>query len=164
MIFQNGKELRVGFTASAFDLLHAGHISMLHEAKQQCDYLICGLQNDPTADRPSKNRPVQSVVERQIQLKACKYVDEIWVYNTEKELEDLLLTLPIDVRILGVEYQDTDFTGKSICEHRKIDLYYNKRDHSFSSSDLRRRVFAAETAKSVATEPEEVDYMPDNIV
>ena len=162
MIIQNSRELRVGFTASAFDLLHAGHISMLHEAKQQCDYLICGLQNNPHADRPSKNEPVQSIVERQIQLKACRYVDEIWVYNTEKELEDLLLILPIDVRILGIEYKDRDFTGKAICEHRKIDLYFNSRDHSFSSSDLRRRVYQAEAFKQ--TEQLHIDLQPDNVV
>ena len=141
----NGK--RIGFTCSAFDLLHAGHVTMLQEAKSQCDYLIVGLQNDPSADRPQKNRPVQSIVERQIQLDGSKYVDEIWVYNTEKDLEDLLLTLPIDVRILGVEYEGKEFTGREICHKRNIELYFNGRDHSFSSSGLRRRVFEAESEK-----------------
>lgn len=131
----------IGFTASTFDLLHAGHITMLEEAKHQCDYLIVGLQNDPTIDRPdSKNPPVQSIVERQIQLSAVKYVDEVVVYNTEKDLEDLLLTLPINVRILGEEYKNTDFTGKQICKDRNIKCYFNKRDHSFSSTSLRKRV------------------------
>src|SRR6056300_773006 len=117
---------RIGFTCSTFDLLHAGHITMLEEAKRQCDYLIVGLQSDPTIDRPdTKNKPVQTLIERQIQLSAVKYVDEVIVYNTEQDLEDLLLTLPIAVRILGEEYRDTDFTGKQICEKRNIDLYFN---------------------------------------
>lgn len=139
--------MRVGFTCSTFDLLHAGHVAMLQEAKTQCDYLIVGLQNDPTLDRPNKNRPVQSIVERQMQLKGSRYVDEIWVYNTEKDLEDLLLMLPINVRILGVEYEEKEFTGREICHKRGIDLYFNGRDHSFSSSSLRRRVFEAESSK-----------------
>lgn len=139
--------MRVGFTCSTFDLLHAGHVAMLQEAKTRCDYLIVGLQNDPTLDRPNKNRPVQSIVERQMQLKGSRYVDEVWVYNTEKDLEDLLLMLPINVRILGVEYEGKEFTGREICHKRGIDLYFNGRDHSFSSSNLRRRVFEAESQK-----------------
>jgi glycerol-3-phosphate cytidylyltransferase len=139
---------RVGFTASTFDLLHAGHVAMLREARDRCDYLICGLQNDPTLDRPNKNRPVQSIVERQLQLIGCKYVNEVWVYNTEKDLEDLLLTLPIDVRILGVEYEGKEFTGREICHKRNIELFFNGRDHSFSSSELRQRVAAAESEKN----------------
>lgn len=131
----------IGFTCSTFDLLHAGHITMLEEARRQCEFLIVGLQNDPTADRPeSKNAPIQSLVERQIQLSAVKYVDEIIVYNTEQDLCDLLLTLPINIRILGVEYEHTEFTGKEICKNRGIDCYFNKRDHSFSSTSLRKRV------------------------
>jgi glycerol-3-phosphate cytidylyltransferase len=137
--------MKVGFTCSAFDLLHAGHVAMLQEAKSCCDYLIVGLQNDPTLDRPSKNKPVQSIVERQMQLKGSRYVDEVWVYNTEKDLEDLLLTLPINVRILGVEYENKEFTGREICHKRGIELYFNSRDHSFSSSSLRQRVFEAES-------------------
>jgi glycerol-3-phosphate cytidylyltransferase len=143
-----GKPARVGFTCSAFDLCHAGHISMLEEAKSQCEWLIVGLQNDPTADRPSKNRPVQSIVERFIQISALKFVDEVIPYNTEKDLEDLLLMLPIDVRILGDEYKDKNFTGKDICVRRGIDLYFNRREHSFSTTDLRRRVATAEYKQS----------------
>lgn len=144
--------MKVGFTCSTFDLLHAGHVAMLQEAKTQCDYLIVGLQNDPTLDRPGKNKPVQSIVERQMQLRGSKYVDEIWIYNTEKDLEDLLLTLPLNVRVLGVEYEGREFTGREICHKRNIDLYFNKRDHSFSSSSLRRRVYEAEVIKEWTNE------------
>ena len=152
MIFNKVQELksqglRIGFTASQFDMLHAGHIAMLSEAKNHCDYLIAGLQNNASWDRPEKNAPIQSIVERQIQLAATRYVDEIVVYNTEKDLEDILLTLPIDVRILGVEYQDKEFTGRDICNKRNIKLIYNTRDHSFSSSSLRKRVAEAERQK-----------------
>ena len=134
---------KVGFTCSTFDLLHAGHITMLKEAKNQCDYLICGLQTDPTIDRPSsKNKPIQSLVERYIQLEAVKYVDKIVVYQTERDLEDLLLTLDIDVRIVGDEYRNVNFTGKEICEQRGIELYFNKREHSFSTTELRERIHA----------------------
>ena len=132
--------MRVGFTASAFDLLHAGHVQMLREAKDQCDYLICGLQTDPSFDRKEKNKPIQTVVERYTQLKALSYVDEIIPYNTEEDLKDLLTLYTIDVRILGVEYKTQEFTGKDICQKRGIDLYFNKRDHRFSTSDLRKRV------------------------
>lgn len=132
--------MKVGFVCSAFDLLHAGHVHMLREAKEHCDYLICGLQTDPTIDRPEKNRPVQSVVERYTQLAAVRYVDEIIPYVTEADLEDILEMYHIDVRILGEEYREKDFTGKDICKKRGIQLYFNKRDHRFSSSDLRRRV------------------------
>ena len=135
----------IGFTCSTFDLLHAGHITMLEEAKRECDFLVVGLQNDPTLDRPEKNGPVQSIVERQIQLAAVKYVDEIVIYNTEQDLIDLLLTLPIDVRVLGKEYQDKDFTGKDIAEERGSKIVYNGRDHSFSSSSLRKRVVWADS-------------------
>jgi glycerol-3-phosphate cytidylyltransferase len=150
MIFNKVQELkaqglRIGFTASQFDMLHAGHVAMLSEAKNHCDYLIAGLQNNASWDRPEKNAPIQSIVERQIQLAATRYVDEIVVYNTEKDLEDILLTLPIDVRILGIEYQDKDFTGKDICNKRNIKLIFNSRDHSFSSSSLRKRVVEAES-------------------
>tara|TARA_A100001011_G_scaffold48660_1_gene46349 strand:- start:3262 stop:3672 length:411 start_codon:yes stop_codon:yes gene_type:complete len=130
----------IGFTASTFDLLHAGHIIMLREAKDHCDHLIVGLQVDPSIDRPEKNKPVQTVVERYTQLQAVKYVDEIIPYSTEQDLEDILNLLPIDIRILGVEYREKDFTGRDICKNRGIQLYFNKRDHRFSSSDLRRRI------------------------
>lgn len=132
--------MRIGITFSAFDLLHAGHIKMLEEAKRQCDYLICGLQTDPTIDRPDKNRPVQSVVERYIQLKGCRFVDEIIPYATEQDLEDVLRSFKIDVRILGDEYRDKNFTGRSYCEEKDIELYFNTRDHRFSSSGLRKEV------------------------
>jgi glycerol-3-phosphate cytidylyltransferase len=139
---------RIGFTCSTFDLLHAGHITMLEEAKHHCDYLIVGLQNDPTLDRPEKNAPIQSIVERQIQLAAVKYVDEIVIYNTEQDLLDLLLTLPIDVRVLGDEYKSKDFTGKDIAKKRGSKIVYNGRDHSFSSTSLRKRVYEIEDNKN----------------
>jgi len=132
--------MKVGFTCSAFDLLHAGHIQMLREAKEQCDYLICGLQINPALDRKEKNAPIQTVVERYTQLKAVSYVDQIIPYLTEDDLCDILAMYHIDVRILGDEYKEKDFTGKDICKKRGIQLYFNKRDHRFSSSDLRKRV------------------------
>ena len=132
--------MKIGITFSAFDLLHAGHIKMLEEAKRQCDYLICALQTDPTIDRPEKNRPSQSVVERYIQLKGCRHVDEIVPYATEQDLEDILRSFKIDVRIIGDEYREKDFTGRSYCEQKGIELYFNVRDHRFSSSSLRREV------------------------
>jgi glycerol-3-phosphate cytidylyltransferase len=132
--------MKIGFTCSTFDLLHAGHVQMLREAKEQCDYLICGLQVDPSIDRKEKNSPVQSLVERYSQLHACRYVDEIIPYQTEKDLEDILEMYHIDIRILGDEYREKDFTGKDICQERDIDLYFNKRDHRFSTTDLRNRV------------------------
>ena len=132
--------MKIGFTCSTFDLLHAGHIQMLRDAKEQCDYLICGLQIDPSLDRPEKNSPVQTIVERHTQLSAIKYVDEIIPYQTETDLEDILNMLHIDVRILGEEYKDGKFTGRAICAKRGIELFFNKREHRFSSSDLRNRV------------------------
>jgi len=157
MIFNHVKRLksegkRIGITFSTFDMLHAGHIAMLSEAKNHCDYLICGLQTDPTIDRPdTKNRPVQSIVERQIQLAACRYVDEVVVYQTEQDLVDLLLILPVDVRILGVEYEGQHFSGRDECLKREIEIVFNGRDHSFSSSSLRKRVVAAEVEKGLRT-------------
>ena len=130
----------VGLTCSTFDLLHAGHVQMLREAKEHCEYLICGLQIDPSIDRPKKNSPIQTVVERYTQLKAVSYVDEIIPYATEEDLKDILQMYHIDIRILGDEYREKDFTGKDICKRRDIALYFNKRDHRFSSSDLRKRV------------------------
>jgi len=129
--------MKTGFTCSCFDLFHAGHIMMLKEAKSKCDYLIVGLQTDPTIDRPEKNRPIQSVVERFIQLDSCKYVDEVVVYATEKDLLDILYTYPINIRVVGEEYKDKEFTGKNL-EH--IEMYYNSRKHSFSTTELRKRV------------------------
>jgi glycerol-3-phosphate cytidylyltransferase len=153
VIFQKIKKLKedglkIGITFSTFDLLHAGHIAMLAEAKNHCDYLIAAIQTDPTIDRPeSKNPPVQSIVERQITVSSTRYVDEIVVYQTEDDLCDILLTLPIDVRILGVEYENQNFTGRDICVDRGIEIIFNSRDHSFSSSSLRRRVAEAEMRK-----------------
>ena len=153
MIFNKIKQLKeqgkkIGITFSTFDLLHAGHIAMLAEAKNHCDYLICGLQTDPTIDRPdTKNKPVQSIVERQIQLAACSFVDEVVVYSTEQDLIDVLLILPVDVRILGVEYQSSDFTGRKEGVEKGIEHVFNSRDHSFSSSSLRKRVAEAQKDK-----------------
>ena len=135
-----GLKMKVGITFSTFDLLHAGHIQMLREARDHCDYLICGLQMDPTQDRPDKNSPVQTIVERYSQLRGVKYVDEIIPYGSEADVEDILTMYQLHVRILGEEYRDKEFTGKDICRRRDIDLYFNKRDHRFSSSDLRKRV------------------------
>ncbi len=142
-----GKRKTVGITFSCFDLLHAGHVQMLEEAKSQCDYLMVGLQTDPTIDRPEKNKPTQSIVERYTQLRSCKFVDEIIPYDTEKDLEDILKLYKIDVRILGVEYRDKDFTGKQYCEDNGITLYYNDRDHRFSSTNLRKEVHRSEDSK-----------------
>jgi glycerol-3-phosphate cytidylyltransferase len=140
-------------------MLHAGDSAMLSEAKHHCDSLICGLQTDPTIDRPgTKNRPVQSIVERQIQLAACRYVDEVVVYQTEHDLVDLLLILPVDVRILGIEYADKDYSGRQECYQRGIEIVFNERDHSFSSSSLRKRVAQAENMRLLKDEPEEKDF------
>ena len=131
---------KIGITCSCFDLLHAGHIKMLEEAKLQCDYLIAALQTDPTIDRPDKNKPVQSLVERYIQLSGCKWVDEIVPYQTEKDLEDIFKSFKLDIRIIGKEYQDRDYTAKDICQARGIEIYYNSREHGFASSELRNRL------------------------
>ena len=136
--------LDVGFTCSCFDLFHAGHVLMLQEARSQCDYLIVGLQTDPTIDRPEKNKPIQSIFERYVQLKACKYVDEIVVYESERDLLNILKSYNIHVRILGREYQDKDFTGRHL---DNIELYFNSRDHSFSTTELRNRIREAEDQK-----------------
>lgn len=132
--------MKIGFTASSFDLLHSGHISMLREAKTQCDYLICGLQVNPQIDRPEKNEPIQTLVERYTQLKSVKYVDEIIPYVSENDIIDILQMYPINIRIIGEEYRDKEFTGKNICEQLGIDIYFNKRNHRFSSSELRNRI------------------------
>lgn len=135
---------RIGFTCSTFDLFHAGHVLMLEEAKKQCDFLIVGLQTDPTIDRPdTKNKPVQGVFERWAQLKACRFIDQIIPYESESELLDLLQSFPIDVRIIGKEYKDKPFTGSHLC----MEYYYNERRHSFSTTELRQRVVEAETKK-----------------
>lgn len=136
--------MKVGITFSTFDLFHAGHVKMLEEAKLQCDYLIVGLQLDPSIDRPLKNRPSQSIIERYIQLKGSKHVDEIVPYVTEQDLEDILRSFKLNVRIIGDEYKDKNFTGKDFCKEKGIDIYYNSRDHRFSSSGLRKQVKSAE--------------------
>ena len=133
----------VGFTASAFDLFHSGHVAMLKEASSNCDYMIVGLQTDPTLDRPNKNQPIQSVFERYVQLEGCKYIDQIVPYATEKEIEDILLTYKIDKRFIGEEYKTKEFTGKQLCVDNDIELYYNKRQHSFSTTNLRTRIVEA---------------------
>ena len=138
----------IGLTASTFDLLHAGHIAMLREAKTQCDHLICALQVDPSIDRSEKNPPVQTLVERWTQLDGVKYVDEIIPSPSEKDLEDILQMYNLDVRIIGEEYKHGKFTGRAICASRGIEIYYNKRDHRFSTSDLRLRVQQAQILES----------------
>lgn len=140
--------MKVGFTCSTFDLLHAGHVSMLREAKKQCDYLIVGLQVDPNKDRPEKNKPIQTLVERYVQVSGVKYVDEIVCYETEDDLKDILEMFDIDIKIMGEEYRNKDFTGKDICKKRGIQLYFNKRDHRFSSSSLRKKIYEAEVDKN----------------
>ena len=137
--------MKVGFTCSCFDLFHAGHVMMLKEAKTQCDWLVVGLQTDPTLDRAGKNKPIQSVLERFIQLEACKYVDEIIPYSTEKELMDILTSYPIDVRIIGEEYRDKKFTGYNL----SMAVYFNSRQHSFSTTELRQRVLTSNTKTQI---------------
>ncbi len=135
----------IGITCSAFDLFHAGHVKMLEEARKHCDYLIAALQTNPTIDRPEKNKPVQSVVERYIQLDACKWVDLIVPYETEKDLEDIFSSFNIDVRIIGEEYKNKEFTARGICERRGIKIAFNTRDHGFSSTELRKRIHNEES-------------------
>lgn len=137
--------MKIGFTCSTFDLFHAGHVTMLEEAKRHCDYLIVGLQTDPTIDRPTKNKPVQTVYERWVQLNACKFIDRIIPYTTEAELVDILNSQPINIRFIGEEYRDLEFTGKNL----PIEIHYNSRQHSFSSSELRQRVWIAENNKHI---------------
>ena len=143
--------MKKGITFGAFDLFHAGHVLMFEEAKTVCDHLIVGIQTDPSIDRKSKNPPVQSIVERQIQVSGCKYVDEVIPYNFEKDLHDILLGYPIDVRIIGADYRDVDFSGKDICLTKGIEIYYNERSHNFSSTELRQRIQQAENDKQIKT-------------
>ncbi|MEK9912913.1 MAG: adenylyltransferase/cytidyltransferase family protein [Flavobacteriaceae bacterium] len=139
--------MKIGITFSTFDLFHAGHVKMLEEAKRQCNYLIVGLQLDPSIDRSDKNTPSQTIIERYIQLKGSKHVDEIVPYVTEQDLEDILRSFKIDIRIIGEEYIGKEFTGKSYCKQKGIEIYYNKRDHRFSSSGLRKHVKKVESRK-----------------
>ncbi len=140
--------MKIGFNCSSCDLFHAGHVTMMKMEKQLCDYLIVALQVDPTIDRPGvKNKPVQSVYERYVQLQGCKYVDEILVYETEADLLNLLQTQNIDVRFLSEEYKDRDFTGKQYCIDNGIELYFHLRRHQYSSTELRNRVYTLEKKK-----------------
>lgn len=134
------KNKKIGITFSTFDLLHAGHIKMLEEAKSQCDYLIVGLQLDPSLDRPEKNTPSQSIIERYIQLKGCKYIDEIVPYVSEQDLKDILSSFKLDIRIIGEEYKEKPFTGREYCEKKGIEIFYNRRDHRFSSTELKKQI------------------------
>jgi glycerol-3-phosphate cytidylyltransferase len=131
---------KIGFTCGAFDLFHAGHNVMLKECKEWCDYLIIGLHTDPTIDRPEKNKPIQTVYERYIQLKGCKYVDEIIPYETEKDLENILAIENIHIRFIGQEYSGLRLTGEDICELKGIIFHFNERMHNYSSSELRERL------------------------
>jgi glycerol-3-phosphate cytidylyltransferase len=139
--------MKVGITFSTFDLFHAGHVKMLEEAKRQCDYLIVGLQLDPSIDRVEKNSPSQSIIERYIQLKGSKHVDEIVPYVSEQDLEDILRSFKLDVRIIGDEYKEKNYTGRDYCKEKGIKIYYNSRDHRFSSSGLRKQVKSVEQKK-----------------
>ncbi len=152
---------RIGITCGAFDLLHAGHIAMLAEAKGNCDYLIVAIQSDPSLDRSAKNHPVQSLFERQLQISACRYVDDVVCYQTEAELEDIFLTLPINVRVIGDDYRDKDFTAKEICIDRGIDIIYNSRAHSFSTSSLRKRVYQYDYDQQVREQEQRVKDIAD---
>ncbi len=132
--------MNTGITFSSFDLFHSGHVAMLKEARQNCDFLIVGVQTDPTIDRPEKNQPIQSVFERYVQLEGCKYVDQIIPYATEQDFIDILLTYQICTRFIGEEYRTKEYTGKQLCIDNGIEIYYNKRQHSFSTSELRKRI------------------------
>lgn len=140
--------MKTGITFSTFDLFHAGHVKMLEEAKSKCDYLIVGLQLDPSIDRPNKNKPTQSIIERYVQLRGCKYVDEIIPYITEEDLVDVLSSFKIDLRVIGEEYKNKEFTGKEYCKKKGIEVYYNKREHRFSSTALRKKVSEIENEKN----------------
>jgi glycerol-3-phosphate cytidylyltransferase len=140
--------MKIGFNCSSFDLFHAGHVTMLKMEKEMCDYLKVALQVDPTIDRPGvKNKPVQSVYERHVQLQACKYVDEILVYETEEDLLNLIQTQTIHIRFLSEEYVDRDFTGKQYCIDHDIELFYHLRKHKYSSTEIRNRVYDLEKKK-----------------
>ena len=147
--------MKVGFNCSSFDLFHAGHVTMLKMEKQLCDYLIVALQVDPTIDRPGiKNKPTQSVYERYVQVQGCKYVDEILVYETEADLLNMIKTQSIDIRFLSEEYKDRDFTGKQYCIDNDIKLHFHKREHQYSSTELRNRVYELEKVKRETKEKE----------
>ena len=141
--------MKIGFNCSSFDLLHAGHITMMKMETRLCDYLLVALQVDPTVDRPGiKNKPIQSVYERYVQLQACKYVDEILVYETEYDLLQLIKTQTMHIRFLSEEYMNRDFTGKQYFIDNGIELHYHKRQHNYSSSELRSRTAKLENMKN----------------
>jgi glycerol-3-phosphate cytidylyltransferase len=137
--------MTIGFTCGSFDLLHAGHVVMLEEASSKCDYLIVGLQTDPTLDRSDKNKPIQSIYERYVQLNGLKWVDEVIPYDRETCLMDILNTKQIDIRFVGEEYKDKMFTGS----HLPIKIYYTNRQHTFSSTELRGRVTKGEIREKI---------------
>jgi glycerol-3-phosphate cytidylyltransferase len=156
--------MKIGFNCSSFDLLHAGHVTMLRMEKDLCDYLKVALQVDPTIDRPGiKNKPVQSIYERYVQLQACKYVDEILVYSTEFDLLQLLMTQTIHVRFLSEKYENRDFTGKQYCIDNDIKLHYHKRRHIYSSSELRERTAKLESVKNELVIQAPLQYSPELI-
>ena len=134
---------KIGFTCGSFDLLHAGHILMLEEAKRQCDHLIVGLQSDPSIDRPDKNKPIQSVEERKIVLRGIKWVDEVRVYDTEEDLYEMLILISPEVRVLGADWEGKEYTGHEL----GMNVYFNSRGHSWSTRELRKRVYNAERSK-----------------
>ncbi len=163
--------MKIGFNCSSFDLLHAGHVTMLRMERELCDYLKVALQVDPTIDRPgAKNKPVQSIYERHVQLQACKYVDEILIYSTEYDLLQLLMTQTMHVRFLSEEYEKRDFTGKQYCIDNGIELHYHKRRHAYSSSELRQRTANLENIKNELTVITPPQYspalikMPSNVI
>jgi glycerol-3-phosphate cytidylyltransferase len=129
-----------GITFGAFDLMHAGHVAMFRDCKLYCDYLLVGIHVNPSLEKPQKNKPVQSIVERQITVSACKYVDQVIVYETEQDLADILSILDINVRFIGIDHKDTWTSGKEICDKKRIPIIYNNRDHRFSSTELRERI------------------------
>ena len=155
--------MKIGFNCSSCDLFHAGHVTMLKMEKQMCDYLIVALQVDPTIDRPGiKNKPVQSVYERYVQLQGCKYVDEILVYETEADLLNLIQTQKFDIRFLSEEYKNVDFTGKQYCIDNGIELHFHLRRHQYSSTELRNRVYEFERAKREEKGVKEIQqYSPE---
>ena len=163
--------MKIGFNCSSFDLLHCGHVTMLRMERELCNYLKVALQVDPTIDRPGvKNKPVQSIYERYVQLQACKYVDEILVYSTEFDLLQLLMTQTIHVRFLSEEYENRDFTGKQYCIDNGIELHYHKRRHVYSSSELRERTAKLESARNESSVVASPQYsptlikMPSNVI
>jgi len=156
--------MKIGFNCSSFDLFHAGHVTMLKMEKELCDHLKVALQVDPTIDRPGiKNKPVQSVYERYVQLQACKYVDEILVYETEEDLINLMKSQTIHIRFLSEEYKDRDFTGKQYCIDNGIELFFHLRRHKYSSTEIRNRVYHLETQKRMEKNQENVigQYSPE---